>query len=517
MSKYFDILTKKSKTETQAEWAIVLDRISNDSAKPSVIDLMVQIFPLTKEEARDLAESTPIVLLDQLPLEVAEQIKKFFSVSNVSCTVTKDGLAKRKCFRAIWPEPPNLSAILSNTSMPVNSGFEQTGEAAAEEQPVSSFDHAADSFAPAETEHEELKNEEKDFSGREVIGSSENDQLKELTLELQQENEILRERLEKMKKEIRQEEETRFNREIQQAISERSKAEEVLRSLKEEKQGLEIRVEALQRQLDVSKEEITKAKQAAAHSETSHEVIHRLSSELKSAQEEAKQFRFEWSQTQKALSDARAEIEELKKMIEQSQAAVQHFKEDAARIRKEMEAKIQAGAAEASGWRRRVDELTAVNGEYQKEIDALKFQNRELLELKTKNQQLAQEHQQMAAQLEVVQKQNREFVRQLEQQELIQKRMRAASEIAEKENRLKELNQKCSSLNEDIRLREESVKEILSEQGLLEDEITKLRQSQKYMAEQAKLKDKNRLQRPRIVAPNLSSEENNHSEYSPEG
>lgn len=513
MSKYFDLLTRKPKMDTQAEWAIVLDRLPNETTKPAAVDLIVKTFPLSAEEARDLVESTPIVLLDQLPLEVAEQIKKFFSASQVPCTVTRDAFAKRKCFRAIWPEQPNLSSILSKTSM-IPGGFSSSIED--EEVLTPKLNQPGEQHIL----NDDISNDEKEPEDKIVLGGDEKDQLKELTMELQQENESLRERIERMRKDVQQEDALRFNREIEKALAERSKVEELMKRLRQENETLQSRTKELERQLDLSVQEIARGKQQVSFgniSSVAAEDVNRLSSELKSAQEEAKQLRMEWAQAQKVLSEARAETEELKKMLEQSQSAIQHFKDESERIRREMEARIQAAVVDAGEWRKKANELNVGYAELQKEIESLKAQNREVADLKARNQQLSQENQQLAAQHEMSQKQNRDFMRQLEQQELMQKRMRAAQEIAEKEMRLKELSLRHQSLADDIHVREDALKEIISEQNSVEEEITKLRQSQKYMAEQAKLKDKSRLQRPRIIGPNLSSDEVGHSEYSPEG
>ena len=95
---------------------------------------------------------------------------------------------------------------------------------------------------------------------------------------------------------------------------------------------------------------------------------------------------------------------------------------------------------------------------------------------------------------------------------LIQKRMKAASDMAEQESQLKILVHKQRTLEEEIRAREEDMKKVLVEQENVERAIMNAKQAQKYLMEQSKLKEKGRSGRPRIVNPGGSGEPSSPSE-----
>src|SRR3989338_11496344 len=102
------LLGKKIKPSAVAVWAIILDRSQNEFSKNRAIEKLAEIFSLSSDEARDLVDNTPIILLDHLPFDLADKIRDSFAQANVNCTVTNDTFSKRKCFRAVWPAPPNL-------------------------------------------------------------------------------------------------------------------------------------------------------------------------------------------------------------------------------------------------------------------------------------------------------------------------------------------------------------------------------------------------------------------------
>src|SRR3989338_1506048 len=110
------LLGKKPKYSIESEWAVILDRSTNEFGRSRAIERLADIFSISQDEARELIENTPIILLDRLPLEVAEKVKVHFAQANVDCSLTNDTFAKRKCFRTVWPEQPNLSQFLNNTS-----------------------------------------------------------------------------------------------------------------------------------------------------------------------------------------------------------------------------------------------------------------------------------------------------------------------------------------------------------------------------------------------------------------
>src|SRR3989338_3092411 len=108
------LLGKKPKYSVESEWAVILDRPANEFSKKRAIDKLAEVFSLSLQEAKDLIENTPIILLDNLSFRLADKIKIYFSNSTVNCSLTNDTFAKRKCFRAIWPQQPNLAHLLGD-------------------------------------------------------------------------------------------------------------------------------------------------------------------------------------------------------------------------------------------------------------------------------------------------------------------------------------------------------------------------------------------------------------------
>lgn len=486
------LLGKKIRYTVGSDWAVILDRSTNEFAKNRAVDKLAQAFNLSAEEAKDLAENTPIILLDQLPLDLAEKIKDCFSQSNVDCSLTNDTFTKRKCFRAIWPAQPDLGRLIGETS--------EVSE--------------TETFIPPSKGVEE--------------------ELNDLTLDLQKENEMFQ-------SEYRQPESNPIEEKVSPPLpKEAGSAEDVLRrerirfedamnrsrienqaliskisefetNLKQAKQA-EVKAKQFQMDLIQSQKSLSEARaelenlKAASEKEIKTLKIQsehyrnenvRTQNVLKQSQAETKQFQTELIQTQKSLSQARAEIEDLKSMLNQMQSDSVQLKEDTEQTKREVENKLHNQIAELEEWKRKANDWS---GNYFKVIKENEFlrahQSEELEGVKVRNQQLT-------TQLEQAQRQIREFVGQLEQQELIQKRMKAASEMADHEAQLKILVYKQRALEEEIRTREEEMKKILLDQEIVERAVVNAKQAQKYLMEQSKMKEKNRSTRPKIVNPSI--------------
>lgn len=441
-----------------ADWAVILDRSTNEFAKTRSVDKLSEAFNLTPEEAKDLAENTPIVLLDQLPLDVAEKIKDYFAQSNVDCSLTNDTFTKRKCFRAIWPTQPDLNQFLSDSAEPAES----------------------ETFLPTTQGIEE--------------------ELKDLTRDIEKENEIKKAELEKKET---------AEKVIPLESALRQSYEEQLNSAKQENQALTVRITELERslnQLKQSSEKELKTQLGELKTQLDHykSEYTRTQNIAKTAQQESKQFQTEFLQAQKTLSQARSEMEDLKRMLSQVQTDSVQLKEETDQLRRQLEIQTHDLKEDLDEWKRKANDWSANYFKVIKENEFLRAHHSEELEaVKVRNQQLG-------VQLEVAQRQIREFVGQLEQQDLIQKRMKAASEMAEREAQLKLLVQKQRTLEDEIRARDEEMKKVLSEQEALERAIINSKQAQKYLMEQSKLKEKSRGVRPKIVNPGASIPQETH-------
>ena len=189
------------------------------------------------------------------------------------------------------------------------------------------------------------------------------------------------------------------------------------------------------------------------------------------------------------------QVEDLKRMLHQVQNESLKVREESDRLKVELDTRFHSQIMELDEWKRKTNDLGAKYSEVIKENELLRaHQGEELETLRTRNQQLS-------AQMEQLQRQNREFVTQFEQQDLIQKRMKAASELAEFEAQLKMLVQKQRTLENELHVREEALKEVFAEQDVIERAIVNAKQAQKYLLEQSKLKDKTRLNRPKGSGP----------------
>jgi len=103
------IIHKKTFAETENGWCIILNPVRGELAKNQAVDKISQSFSISQEEAYQLIESAPVLLLEDLTYGVAQKIRDYFSESKLDCFVTNDPLQKRKCFRAVWNEEPRLN------------------------------------------------------------------------------------------------------------------------------------------------------------------------------------------------------------------------------------------------------------------------------------------------------------------------------------------------------------------------------------------------------------------------
>ncbi|MBI4372837.1 MAG: hypothetical protein HY585_03835 [Candidatus Omnitrophica bacterium] len=481
------LIGKKPKYSVESEWAVILDRPVNEFGRGRSAEKLADTFSISLDEARELTENTPIILLDRLPLEVAEKVKNHFAQANIDSSLTNDTFTKRKCFRAVWPEQPNLSQFLNDTS-------------------PSFSRHVSEPSVPDVQASVPAEAEPADFVSHETVNERSADdeqrQLKELTLDLQKENELLRHQLDKAEDSVKERESKRFNMELENLRNERLRIEENQTRLRNENVALSARVQELEQSLKalkqvgegdeglMAKAQVTELRVQLDHFRAEYM---RAQNTLRVAQSEAKQFQMEWTQTQKVLSEARAEIEDLKRMLSQAQANSVQLKEETERVRFEVENRLSGNSAELEEWKRKANDWSANYFKVVKENEFLRGrQSEELESLRVRNQQLN-------AQLDQAQRQIKGFMAQSEQQELIQKRAKAAQELVEKEAQLKILVQKQQTLESEIYLREEEMRKVLAEQEMVESEIVKAKQAQKYLLEQAKLREKSRFVRSKFA------------------
>ncbi|HXV27384.1 MAG TPA: hypothetical protein VD913_00315 [bacterium] len=105
------LLGNKKNQENDHNWCLVLNTLHNEIDKKKVAGKISEVFSLSQEEAIDLVSNTPIILLDNLNRPTAVQAKDYFRPTGAEIFLTNDIFLKRKCYRTVWPEPPNLTFL----------------------------------------------------------------------------------------------------------------------------------------------------------------------------------------------------------------------------------------------------------------------------------------------------------------------------------------------------------------------------------------------------------------------
>ena len=107
------IFTTKRKSEAEEKnWCVVLKSFNSTLDRTRLIQKLQKAFEISAEDALDVMQNTPIILLDHLPHEQANRIKEYFSENGVEVMLTQDSFYKRRCYRTVWPTMPNLESIL---------------------------------------------------------------------------------------------------------------------------------------------------------------------------------------------------------------------------------------------------------------------------------------------------------------------------------------------------------------------------------------------------------------------
>ncbi len=119
------LFKKKTNTETKDIWALVLNSLPNEIAKSRMIECMAKVFPISIEEASDLVDNTPIILLEGLDQVTGEQVQNYFLATGADLILTEDRTFQRRCFRAVWPSPPKFDFIESESESVSNPSLAQ--------------------------------------------------------------------------------------------------------------------------------------------------------------------------------------------------------------------------------------------------------------------------------------------------------------------------------------------------------------------------------------------------------
>ncbi len=524
---------KKINSETKEQYALVLNPVRGELVKSRMIERMVRVFPLAIDEASDLVENTPIVLLEGLELETGEQVRGYFSETGADLVLTNDNGFKRRCFRAIWPSPPKFDFLVSEsgpaepilektfdtqvgsyaggapeskTSEPINSPifksvfdepvslnskspsgtfdsierapsiFENAGSAGLEKDNV--FSENPPAGESGENWHKDRLEQMERDTNRAIQDErisfllQEKDKLQNIIVRLQRENDELKT------------EQTKAIQ-LQKALEE---ARQINAKLEAERDSFETRFE---QNKTVSHEERIKLEAQISElkgiMQTQRFDLDKSAEKFRLTQETDKKYETEIKKLQSETQSARIQSEEMKRMLGELQRSSIDQRKEFEMSRINLEERVREKVAEIESWRRKSEEWSALHANLVRELEGFKQKYTDEIEnIATRNGELQ-------AQLEAAQRQIREFSSIAEQQDLVNKRNRVAVQLQDKETKLKELAQRHEFLEREFSERQQTLQSLALERDALEKELAKDRQAQKYLLEQLKLKDKNRV------------------------
>lgn len=490
--------TKKVQPSGQ-DWFVVLNPLKSELERNKIAREIAKAFRLPVDEALDLVASTPIILIDNLLYATALQVKQYFRASQADIIVSNDNFLKRRCYRTVWPTPPNLAFLHQappSSQAPQKNETEKLSHNEAIQE-IRSWVQT-EGVAPERGDRSPVKNgishmnHQNNRHFRSILEEEREKLLKE-NVGLKEDLGQLRKALEKSQTETLEKEKTTQASEIARKQKEKEAQElhalvghteekyELLREefrqtrqyFEEKLASQEQKTEELLRQIedrDLSQKELLQEKQALLKS------FHAAKNDLQRAKDEQEQSRREWESQSAQFG---RELDSQKTLIEGLQAKIRNLEEgkkiiqsSETRLIQELELQNQ----QAKRWEQKASEL-------EKEMRRL----RGTFEDQQKSWQLrlaqleAREHD-----LENARKQIRELHAELDQREAVQKRNQIHEQLAAKELRLKQVVKQQEKVESEIRDREEEMRKLLAEQETIEREVIEAKQLQRHLSEKTK-------------------------------
>jgi len=487
------IFTTKRKPEAEEKnWCVVLKSFNSTLDRTRLIQKLQKAFEISAEDALDVMQNTPIILLDHLPQEQASKIKEYFSESGVEVMLTQDSFYKRRCYRTVWPTMPNLESILKPIAAVSASSRVTSAVASVREnvdQPMS--ENTLPPSAPELSSVRPSQDQAWSTSQKEFLEQKE--MLIRDSLKLQEEVARLR---------------STMDRSLEQ-VAEKERALQVLTAEKKEKeleaQRLDSQLAAAEEKFKIAREEFrdTRAyfeeRLLAQESkiqdlQAQTEGMNRLLRDVQLSKQELEQVlidereKFEVARTQiasgeidweKRTAHLRHEAELQKRVLQEYESKLAYFElsrkqieESELNIRKEMEK--QSFAAKNQ-------ELRAQHLEKELERFKSSLESQE----KTWVSRL-QEVEVREKELESARRQIKDLQNQMDHRELIQRKVFIAEQISAKELRLKSLVKKQEQLEVEARGRETDLKKLLEEQEMVEKGLIEDKQAQKHLLDKLK-------------------------------
>ncbi len=483
------IFTTKRKSDAEEKnWCVVLKSFSSTLDRTRLVQKLQKAFEISGEDALDVMQNTPIILLDHLLHDQASKIKDFFSDNGVEIALSNDSFYKRRCYRTVWPALPNLESILKPASAstvvarPLNEaparGVRDSSGPVNLPSPENERSHSSNQQAWTTSQKEFL--EQKDMLIRD-------------SLKLQEEVVRLRSMVDRSLEQVAEKdrlvqiltaEKKEKDLELQRLESQLAATEEKFKIAREEfrdtRSYFEERIvaqEAKMQDLQVQAEEMNRLLRdaQAAHAELQHSVEAERQ-QLETAKTQIAAGEIEW---EKRMSPLRHEIDLQKRTIQDYESKMAYLElskkqveENENRIRQEMEKQSYD-----------VKSHELKTNQMQAELDRLKH----ALESQEKSwTSRLQEVEMREKELESARRQIKELHSQMEHRELIQRKVFVAEQIATKELRLKSLVKKQEQLEIEARGRESELKKLLEEQEAVEKGLIEDRQAQRHLLEKLK-------------------------------
>lgn len=471
------LLGNKKTQENDQNWCVVLNPLHNELDKKKVAKKISEVFSLSTEEAADLVANTPIILLDNLTRAIASKVKEYFEAAGAEMILTNDVFLKRKCYRTVWPEIPNL-AFLHNWQ-PVKASGEETQALSADEALNEIRSMGEEPLA----DKEPMESAAAAFSlqTREEL-LAEMERWKKECGRLRQERENLRQAVEELSKQQTGEEARDLNnhtilqdrdKEIKELRAVLSNAEEKCEGLREEyreartlfEKKLAAAAEEIQTWKDKADEMASRIAELMKSNEDFERRLHEKSQEASRLQRIAE----DENQKQQALQTA---LDEEKALRVKSEEQRYKLEENERKLIRRLEERM----AETRQMENKVREL-------EKTLDHVRQTQSEQEKVLQSNLSVLQSRE---AELEKLRRQLRDINQVMEQRDAMQKKTALASQTAEKESRLAELVGMQERLEAGIRSSEEDLRKILAQQETLEKELVEIKQAQRHFLEQNK-------------------------------
>jgi len=496
--------TKKVQPGGQ-DWFVVLNPLKSELERNKIAREIAKAFCLPVDEALDLVQNTPIILMDNLLYATALQVKQYFRTSQADIVISNDSFLKRRCYRTVWPTPPNLAFLHQ-------SGFPAEPPQKNETEKLDYSEAIQEIRSWVQTEEVSERGDTRASKGSIVnrngrhfrsILEEEREKLLKESVGLKESMSQLRKALEKAQAEVSEKEKAvqaseaakkQKEKEVQELQALVSHAEEKYELLREEfrqtrqyfeeKLGSEDRkAEEFLKQIeerDLTHKELLQEKQALSKS------FHAVKSDLLRAKDEQEQLRREW---ESQLAQFRREMENQKTLAEALQAKIKNLEEgkrivqsSETRLIQELELQTQ----QAKRWEQR-------SSDFEKEIRQMRasFEDQQ----KSWQVRLAQlEAREMD--LENARKQIRQLHAELDQRETVQKKAQLHEQLTTKEARLKQVVKQQEKIESEIRDREEDMRKLLAEQETIEREVIEAKQAQRHLAEKVKSDSPAELRKP---------------------